>query len=388
MAKLYKLALIIIFIVYLSGCHSKQQQQDATKIVTATLQPNTTQLYYSGTLQPLHTDSVVSPADGVVEAIHFKYGEVVQKGQLLLVVNSTKLQQDYDTAITNYIKAKDTFERSKSDFVATGKLYKAGIENLQNYESAKSTLETNELALINATNTLKQAADKLPVKQQIDYAKLSLQDIPTIRKILEKQNDRIKLYAPTTGIALFPSSADSSQGNDSSKQLTIGAEVKQAQSVLGIGHMIGLSTQVTVDELHVNQIVPGQEAIVTSPALPGISFKGKVVLVAAQAKNSDGGMGGLATFPVTIQVPTITEEQRKLIRIGMDAKIQINISGKPQIMLPINGVFQKNGINMVSVLDPKTKQQQDVPVVTGQTSLNSIAILQGIKPGDQIVIHD
>jgi multidrug efflux pump subunit AcrA (membrane-fusion protein) len=56
-------------------------------------------------------------------------------------------------------------------------------------------------------------------------------------------------------------------------------------------------------------------------------------------------------------------------------------------MIPISGVTQANGVSQVEVIDPKTKNIQKVTVKTGRTTQGSVAILEGLHPGDNVVIR-
>jgi HlyD family secretion protein len=386
--------LLIIFLsaFIISGivaCKNHQQTDANMKIVTASLQPSATHLFYSGTIAAIHNDDVVSPIDGVVEKLFFKYGEKVEKGQLLMTVNSTKLQEDYNSTLTDYIKAKDTYNRSKSSFAGTQMLYKAGIIDRNSYESEKSQMENNQLALVMATDKLEKAVHEIP-DAQVNLNELSLENVDAIKSILNKQYGVIRVYANATGIALLnEKSTGDAQNADSGKSVNVGSQIKQGQILVAIGDLVGISTVIAVGELNINQIVPGQSVTITSSALPGIAFKGVVKYVAAQAKSnfSDSG-GALATFPVTIVVPEITPQQRKLIRVGMDAKVEITIKNPAQIKVPITAVFQKAGISMVTLLNAKTQKTTNVPVTTGTTDLTDVIITGGVKPGDQVVVHD
>jgi len=140
-----------------------------------------------------------------------------------------------------------------------------------------------------------------------------------------------------------------------------------------------------VSEIDINRVKPGQKAIVTSAALPGMTFKGLVKSVGSQARLANGG-GGLATFPVTVIVPKLTPKQRKFIRVGMSAKIEISIANPKKIMVPIAAVKQKDGKITVTIVDA-SGQHKTVPVRTGRTTpMGMVVIESGIKSGEKIFV--
>lgn len=389
------LGFILFFFVALGACKknsSADTKQGAAQQRTVVAKPetNNTHLFYSGSIQPSHINRIISPADGTVEKMFFKYGDRIINGQLLMIISSTKLQNDYRTALTDYLKTKDQYLKDKARYAATSLLYKAQIVTREEYQNDFSSVQSSELALLSATDTLLSAAAKLPSGPTINLESLSLQQIDTVKDLLEKKYDKLNIYSNATGIALYTDKGISDDaGSDSAKTLQSGSEVKENQVLVSIGNLSGITTTVYVSELDVNQIKVGQKVSITSPALPNITFHGQVTEVGSQAKSAGGDSGGSAvTFPVSINVPAVTDEQRKLIKIGMDAKVEIIIENPAQIMLPLDAVFQKNGISYVTIIDPKTKQQKNVPVTTGTTNQDNVTILSGVKSGDRVLLHD
>ncbi len=381
------IVLMVIAALFFSGAHhEKKVAIKKESIFTVSDQPVEESLAYFGTIQPLSVTSVASVAPGNITELHFHYGEQVTEGDLLLVINSEKLQQDYRDALTNYLKAKDAYLQSQSSFEGSKLLYDNGILPREQFNSAKSQVEGNQLALITASNQLEKISNQVP-DVKIDAENLTLADISKIKNILSQEYDELKVYANADGVVLFP--ADNSGGggddNSSAKTLTRGTEVKQGQVLVNIGDLSGVTTTIQVSELDVNRVKPGQNIIFTSPALPGIQLKGLVASVALQAKNQSSGQ---ATFPAIIVVPRMPEAARKLIRIGMEAKVEIKFLSPAQLQIPINAVKQKNGRNYVTLIDAKTKQRKEVFIQTGPTSADKVVVTNGLKAGDQVVVYD
>lgn len=386
---MHKAVCILIMLFSLTACqHDKtSKQKNALQLATATLRSTPTQLYYSGTISPLQVDNVVSPSDGSIKKILFKYGEKVKPGQLLMIINAAKLQEDYHTAFTNYLKAKEDYLNSISNFQGTLELKKAQIISQQEYFTEKSQYDNTVLAYLNAKTSLEEILKKLP-GTNIQLEKLSISDIPAITKILKMQSDNLNILAKSDGVVLYPTKDANASGDsgsaDTQKNLVEGSPVKQGQVLIALGNLSGITTTVQVSELIINRLKPGQKVMITSEALPGIILRGVVKTVGAQAQTAMDG--GLATFPITVMVPQLTAEQIQLIRVGMTTKVQISIENPAQLMVPLAAVNQTNGQNTVTIYDPKTKQKHDVVVTTGQTTLDSVEIVSGLKPGDQVII--
>ncbi len=69
----------------------------------------------------------------------------------------------------------------------------------------------------------------------------------------------------------------------------------------------------------------------------------------------------------------------------MSTKVQLKIAEKPQILVPIKAVFSQDGKKMVTIID-KSGQKHNVAVITSKTTLTDVAIVEGISPGDRIVV--
>lgn len=387
---------MLAIVINLSGCHKEQQAaqgKQATQTVVATMKSVPTDLFYNGTISPIQIYNVASPSDGVVKELDFKYGQKVKKGDQLLVISSSKLQDDYHTALTNYLKAAEDYNNAKNNFAGTQELYNAKIISTQEYASDKEQYDNAVLSFLSAKIALAQLIKKIPGAQTVQFEKLSAEDITQLSKILEVEYSNLPIIATQDGVALSPQKAteDTTAGtggggdSDSDKTLAVGSQVKEGQTLVSIGDLSGLSTVVQVSEMVINQIKPGQAVTVTLEALPNINFKGSVKSVGAQAQPATEGQSGVASFPVTVVVPKVTPDQMQLIRVGMTAKVQITIQNPPQLMIPIAAVHETGGVSMVTIIGPAGKPQE-VPVQTGQTTVDQVAITSGLKAGDQVVV--
>ena len=141
--------------------------------------------------------------------------------------------------------------------------------------------------------------------------------------------------------------------------------------------------------MNINQIKVGQPVTVTSSALPNMTLKGNVNMVGSQAQSSSSSsQSELATFPVEIQISALTTEEQQLIRVGMNAKVEISIPGPEEIIVPIDAVSETNGQTTVQVLNSSTGKPQTVDVTTGSTTATGVIITTGINVGDKIVVSN
>ena len=358
-----------------------------THIIIAKKQAVTNQLSYAGIIDPLETQVVTSTEEGTIDHLNFQYGQPVQAGQLLFEVNSKKFQDNFIAALKTYLTAKQQFHQVETKQQEQGELWKYGLISRDVYTSVQAEYYNDELALLQAEQALVsmlQAHKSI----QIDYQDLELRNIEQLKKILySRVQSDVKVYAPTSGIALIPSKNANKGLGDAAGSATAagpvvqGSAVQQNQAVLAIGNLNGMTINIDVNEIYVNELTPGLKAIITSVAFPGVTLRGEITRVGSQATSN--GSSDIPTFPVVVKVPTLTPVQRSVIRVGMSADVRLIITEAPKITIPINAVTQKNGQSYVD-LQTATGITQQV-VTTGETTVNSVVIVSGLKEGDAVV---
>lgn len=383
---------VVVFCAALVGCNKKGA--DAAKkhatVITATMQTPVTNLYWNGTLEPISHVSVFSPTDGRITKLHFVYGQRVDKNQLLAVLSSPTLSDKYHKAIADYLQKKDAYANAVETFQGNLALYKAGVISRSEFLSDRSTYETTVLGFFQSRFELGRLLKEVGVKAKTIEG-LNISDHEKVHKLLTVQFKDIKVTSPATGIALFPLEEHGSTSEKASGKLQEGTEVKRQQLMLSIGDMSGLSVEVSVGEASINRLKPGMPATITSDAFPGTTLKGKIVSVASQADpSSGGGSSGQSDFKVVIDVSSVPEKARKLIRVGMTAKVQVAIKGKKSVMLPINAIIQKGGQRFVAVQSASNPAQfKQVSIETGSTTPDGkVVVLSGVKAGDKVRVND
>ncbi len=384
MQRLLTLLLIISLAASLSACDNDKakntKQAVQPQIITAQMKPSTSTLYFSGTISPLRITPVVSPIKGTVEKMYFNYGQKIVVGDKLAQVQSSDLQKNFRTALTDFLKAKDDLDTKKTNYNGQRQLWNLGFIAKKDYDSAKSDYENAQITLVQKRDALEKQMRQLKIK--LNVKTLSLSDTTTINQLLSNSYDKLTIDSPTAGVALLPSK-EGSGDSGSGTALQIGTQLKEGQMIVGIGDLGGLTLVVSVNEVNIDEIKPGQKITVTGPAFPQISLHGTVTSVGNQAKSSGGG---LPTFPIKVTVPNLTAKEIQKIRVGMSAKIKLDIQHGSKLSIPITAVYQDNGKDMVKIIDPKTGQPTPVAVQTGQTSLDAVEILSGIKSGDNVVV--
>lgn len=377
MKRLILLAIIVIGMVSMvSKYHAKiDKQKPKQMIYTVKMQQTQTPLYFSGIIKPYHITNISSPIDGVVNNMHFQYGQAITKGQILFNITSSKLQTVFQDTLSNYLKTWNDYNDKNRQYQASIKLRKLGFISDDDFYGKKNARDEAYMSLVEQQTKLTEILSQLGLSTDLTtYQHMSREQVT---ELLTKQWNDIAIKAPVSGIALAPID---DEGDNKNKMLTTGDQIKQDQALVAIGDVQHLTIVVNVSELDIARIHTGLTAKITSPAFADIQLTGTITNVDEQGI-SDGT--NLPTFPVTISINQLTPAAQKAVHVGMDAKVEIDLTANNVIQVPISAVYQKQGQTLVNVInDNKIKP---IIVEAGETSLNSVIIKQGLKPGDQVV---
>lgn len=372
----------IMLALMLASCGSSEEKQKTTTLTTFKVKPQAFHktLHFTGTIQPLRESTLTSPMEAVVETMHFHYGQMVKKGDIVLTLNSTELQKQYNDTLTDYLKAKDSYSIAKAKFVGTQELWDAGLLSKNNFLSEKSGVDTARVTLMQATRKLTELLEKMDENNSQNLSALSLSDFEKVRKILTSNHNLIHLKAPSDGVMLYPPKS----GEDKATRVTVGSSVKSGQVIALIGDLKGISVEIDVPEIDIDKIHPGMEATISGVAFGKHQLKGKLVAVNAQASNTSNG--GLPSFTAVVEVSSLTPEQQPWIRVGMSAAIELNVDSNNQLLVPIAAVKREKGNSVVRLQLAQGSIEKRI-ITTGPAQADSVVIETGLKEGD-VVVYD
>ncbi len=368
---------------------------------TITPQMLSSTLQLTGSLDPINVVNVTSPFNGKIKDIRFQYGEVVKAGQILMVMDTVEIENKLGEAKTAYIKATErlrelenwdngtevarsrrslsraklSLESQKRNFEESERLFKKGIIPATELESAKQQYLGQQLDYQSAEEELKAIIDKAnPDNKSI--ARMEMKSAQSRLKEMETQISHAVVKAPVSGVIVVATgSSDGKEG----RKVERGANYQQGEILFPIGDLTGFSVKAKVDEIDVVKIRTGQQVRVSGDAFRDTTLNGKVRHISSQATKSGSGSGA-ALFELAIAVDNISDAQRKQIYVGMSANIEVIISEKPQaIMVPVQAVKSDGGKRTVIMKDGERRE-----VETGETTLDSVEIIKGLKAGEFI----
>ncbi len=379
----FKKILLILVLANLGACgeEKKQESEVVVQNYTVTAKPLHKVLHFTGTVQPIRENSVVSPMEAVVETMNFHYGQMVKKGEVVLTLTSTELQKQYNDTLTDYLKAKDNYSITRAKFTGTKELWSAGLLSKNNYLSEKSGVDTARVTLMQASRKLTELLEKMDENNDsLHLSNLSLADFDKIKKILTANHNLIHLKATGDGVMLYPPKS----GEDKTTRITVGSTVKSGQVIALVGDLKGISVEIDVPEVDIDKIHPGMKATINGVAFGRHQLNGTLVVVNAQASNASSG--GLPSFTAVVEVTHLSAEQQRWIKVGMSASIELNVDSEKQLLIPIAAVKREQGNSVVRIKNQQGRIEKRV-VTTGPAQADTVVIETGLKEGD-VVVYD
>jgi HlyD family secretion protein len=278
----------------------------------------------NGVVQPINKVEIRSKAGGQILQLNFEEGSFVQKGDLLVIVDTTQTKNDY--------------EQSKADLASATQVL-AQAEN--------SSRRSQELY-----------AKKLISDQELDQSRVDLVKAQTqvvrARAALSTNEDKLRdtrVLAPITGVIL-------------SRSVDLGQIISSAVSNVGGGTVLAtvadmeeVYVMTNVDEVDIGKVVIGQRAKVVADAFPEDAFTGEVVRIAPLGKTQQN----VTTFNVVVVVKNIGGK----LKAGMSTSVDIEIFRRQNVLLVPNEALK----------DPRSDQ--------GKTLMASIKVDSTKKPAEE-----
>ncbi len=378
-------------------------------VLTVEPQQLTETVTMTGQLAPLREVDIISPVTGKVSVVHVPFGARVEKDGMLLELDVTEARVEHRDAQARHIKAQERF---------------AEVENWDEsveVSRARRSLATAKLALEDSRRRLENTAflfergvipesEHTAAQRDFTSRKLDLdaseQDFASVLQRgesevriakLELENARVQLHelseslrlsvfrAPVAGVVMRPRAGGGGGAMGRSGgggRIAAGQAVSQGDRLMTIGDLDGISIVGRVDETDVVRISAGKVALITGDAFAGTVLEGVVEQVSTEATVSQRM---LPYFDVKAIVPNLTPEETAAIRLGMSAVLDVVVRTEPEaILIPLAAVSMVNRKPFVRVL--RGEEPVSVPVVAGEATISGVEILEGIDPGDRILL--
>lgn len=344
------LALLSAALVWRQG-HGENGMPQETGLLPAAVSPERdlkSPLAVVGTVEAGDVVSIAAPFDASVKEKYFSFDTLVTQGQWLLSLDTTELQarlgeariallkaeknrHDLDTwdkgsemarASRNLLAAQQQLEQAQRKLKESEALYKKGIIPRLEYESVAEQYNGQLAQVAAASDDLGAVRDKAAPSQR-EIAHIEYEQAAAKYRDLKAAQALGKISAPQAGIvARISSSAGAAQPT-----LDVGSRVTKGQPLFTIAATDQLRASAKIDEIDIADVAPGLPVEISLEGHDMPPIAGHILAVAAQGSQT-AGMARSASFEIRIELAPLSEQQRRLVRVGMSCNIHISRSGE------------------------------------------------------------
>ncbi|WP_279356825.1 HlyD family secretion protein [Methylobacterium indicum] len=314
-----------------------------------------------GTVGPGKTVAALAPFDGVLRERRAQLGALVRAGEGLVVMDAGEVESHLREAQATFLKAsmavdlldrwstspdvirarraQETAEASlaviERQVTETKRLLDRGIVSRNEYDGLVQQRDTQRNGATGSRLDFQMALERAsPDNRRL--ADLDLQNAKSRLADLQAQADGSTVRAPVEGIVTRPPAG--TQGPQAPPVIEAGTRVTRGQALFSIADTATLVVTGRVDEVDVNRLRLGQTVLIGGDAFPGSSIPGRIIGISAEAEAGQSS-GRTPSFEVRAAIPGNAGPDRGRIRIGMSARMQIEIASNSQaVIVPIDAV--------------------------------------------------
>jgi HlyD family secretion protein len=371
-----------------SGMNKTQADFDPSRIATVEKGTMVKSVVATGKIEPITKVEIKSKANGIVEALNVEVGDRVQSGQTLAELDKELLDarlreeqanlQAAEASLTasraqvekNQIEAEGPdVEFARRNFERARRLNDEKLFSQSQLDDAKSAFELAENKQRSAKGQLVIARARVAEAE----AKVAQSRAAVARAAEDLRNATIR--APITGTVL---SRDVEIGSPVSSILNLGAN---ASLVMTLGDISRVFVRGKVDEADIGRVRVGMPARISVETFKDKKFEGKVTLISPLGVEKDN----VTTFMVEVSIDNPGNE----LKANMTANAEIVLEEHPDsVIVPEAAITYDAQRNPgVDVLDPATKGgKRKVTIKTGVGNGTRTQVLDGLKPGDKVVL--
>ena len=286
-----------------------------------------------------------SSVNGRVTDLYAPLGKEVNKGEALARLHSNELS----TAQLAYLKAKSQMELNRRNVERAQSLFATDV-----ISDAELQRRTNEFEIASAET--RAARDQL--------------------RVLGLPQSSIDELGKTGAIDSFAPVVSSIKGVVVERKVSAGQVVQPADSMFVVADLSRLWAIAQVPEQEVSQVKVGQAVNIQVPALHNEKIVGKLIYV-GQTINPETR---------TVLVRTELDNSEGRLKPAMLASMLIEATPVERLIVPATAVVRESDVDHVFV-SLGEGQFRLVRVKLGPESNGHRVVLEGLKPGDPIVVE-
>ncbi len=361
---------------------------DSSKIATAERGTMVKSVVATGKIEPITKVEIKSKANGIIQALHVDVDSVVKEGDVLVELDRDQLAATLRGAEANLLAARASLEAAeaqlrKNQVEAEGpdaEFARRAFERARNLYAqhliAQSALEDAQSLQDVAENRRRAAQSQLAVSQaKVAEARAQVAQAKAAADRATEDVANATIRAPIKATVL---SRDIELGSPVSSILNLGANATLLMTLGDIDHVF---VRGKVDEADIGRVRLNQSARIRVETFKDKVFNGRVTQISPMGVEKDN----VTNFEVRVSI----DNPGKELKANMTANAEIVLEEHADaLIVPEAAVTydaQKNAFVDVLAPDSKTGRRK-VAVKVGISNGTKMEILEGLKPGDKIVL--
>lgn len=349
-------------------------------------------VYISGTVEANDSRNISYMGGGLVDEVYVKAGDRVTADQVLVKINSDKLdselkklmnelgisktelnklkQRGIGDAEAAYKNAQISFENAKNAYESNQSLYKSGAISSDELSRSKQQYDVAKLSLDNAQVAYNQAKAQVDIKiseQRLQSSNITIAD-------LQKDIEKTVVKTPIAGTV-------------TSVNAKAGEVLPNNGILLTIEDLDKKIVKAYVSENEINRISLGQKVRITGNSIKGKTFEGSVSYIAPGTIRQEGSKN------VKVEVKIALNENVPELRPGFNVNLEIVTAERNGVlMVPFEAIgTETDGRKYVNVIEgeagKKGSSVKKVYITTGVEGDIAVEVISGdLKEGQALEV--
>jgi HlyD family secretion protein len=342
----------------------------------------------TGKVEPITKVEIKSKANGIIKVLHADIDSVVREGDVLVELDKDQLMAALRGADANLEAARASLQASEAqlkknvveaegpDLEFARRAYERARSLFAQNLIAQSGLDDAHSALDMAENRKRAAQSQLVISQaKVSEARAQVAQAKAAGDRAAEDVANATIRAPIRGTVL---TRDFELGSPVSSILNLGAN---ATLVMTLGNIEQVFVRGKVDEADIGHVRFGQPARIRVETFKDKVFSGRVTLISPMGVEKDN----VTNFEVRVSI----DNPGKELRANMTANAEIVLEELANsVIVPEAAITydaQKNAF--VDIVAPGSKTgRKRTPVKLGVGNGTKIQVLDGLKPGDKVIL--
>lgn len=349
-------------------------------------------------LEYIDANGVVSPATsmrvnategGTVERICCHNGDLLKRGDTILVLSNPKVLEEMAAERQNYelqqmqhrqqlierqqksitlrsqaLQADFELKKIGQDFELAEEEARMGVKSKAQLEVARDEYDYNRRRTLLNIESLHQDSVLNVIGRQLIQQQMAIET----RKLenSNRRRDALVVLAPT-------------DGQIANLNATIGAQVSAGEQIAEIGVLTDYKITARLNEYYIDRVQSGLPA---TAMLKGRKYAFEVSRTTPQVQEHSFAVELKVTDKVGDYKSPPTE-----LRSGQTLRLQIEL-GKPErrLIIPRGSFYAQTSGQWVMLVDKDGHRARRVPIKLGRQNTEHYEVLSGLRPGDRVLI--